>query len=306
MNNNNSMNNTTNRQNDMNINNNSSIHEDSYQTFNQNNLTNNNLNNTFLLEKEILDNRGNSNVDDDNVKMIGTRKNKKKKNYVENLDKIKPKNFKKRRMALAIICLAVISSAFVISSSFAKLTSTSTTTNSSKLEAGVLKLDFSKGNEAINLTNALPQTDNDALMNNNEYQFTITNTGNIPNEYTLNLDNTCTTDKIYKINHKEVVPDLCIPNNYIKVGISKNGNEYQVLTGTELNSTFTIDSGTLNVNEANNYKMKLWLSLDTPNEYNAKNKKVVIYSGNLNIIYNQIDTSKDNAVGVLDNLPNEE
>lgn len=270
--------------------------------YSQGSLHDTDLNNTFLLEKEILDNRGTSNVDDDNVKMIKTKIKNQRENYVEKLDKIKPKNFKKRRYALIIVCLAIISSAFVVSSSFANLTSTSNTPSTSKIEAGVLNLDFSKGNEAITLTNALPQTDNDALVNNNEYQFTITNTGNIPNNYSLNLNNTCSQTQKYKINHKEVTPDLCIPNYYIKVGLSKNGNDYKIISGTELSNTLTLDSGTLNVGERNNYKMKMWLSIETPNEYNAKNKKIVMYSGNINIVYNQIDTNEVNESGTLDNI----
>ena len=298
--NNNSMNNNTEGQNS--FSNNSNSIQNNFRDYSQNNFNNNaELNNTLLLEKEILDNRGYSNVDDDNVKMIKTKVGKKKKNYVEKVDRITPKNFKKRRTILAIICLAVISSAFVVSGSFAKLTSTSTTTNTSKLEAGVLKLEFNKGNEAINLKNALPQTKDDALMNNREYQFTIINTGNIPAEYTLNLDNTCTTSQKYKINHKEITPDLCIPDKYIKVGLSMNDGEYKILTRDEQRDTFIIENGLLNAGASNNYKMKIWLSIDTPNEYNAKDKKIVIYSGNLNIIYNQIDTSNNSG---LDNIEN--
>ena len=69
-------------------------------------MNNNNsfMNNDDSIEKEILESRGYSNVDDDDVVMIKPKIGKRKKNYVAKVGKLSPKNFKLRRTIIAIIC----------------------------------------------------------------------------------------------------------------------------------------------------------------------------------------------------------
>ena len=83
------------------------------------------------------------------------------------------------------------------------------------------------------MENALPQQDIEALDNNQEYSFTIKNTGTLAASYKLTLDNTCTLDRNYTLNNKQVLPDKCVPDSYIKVGIKKENNEYIVLEKEE-------------------------------------------------------------------------
>ena len=254
-----------------------------------NNDSFNNNNNDTSFEEEILDNRGVSNVEDDDVQMIRPKMGRNRKSYVEKVNKLAPKNFKLRRTIIAIVCVAVISLSFIISSSFANMTSTSKTNNTSKLEAGTMKLEFSKGSSAINLVDALPQNENDAILNNDEYLFTVSNTGDLTSEYTIMLNNTCDTDKTYKINKEKIKPDMCIPDKYLTVGISVNDSDYRVITKDETSNSYVIDKRQLNPNAVNKYKMKVWLALETPNDYNAKNGEKVFYSGNINIVYNQVE-----------------
>ena len=48
---------------------------------------------------------------------------------------------------------------------------------------------------------------------------------------------------------------------------------------------FVIEAGIINPQSTNKYKLKIWLDLNTPNDYNSKGEKNVLYSGNLDLIY---------------------
>ena len=242
------------------------------------------------IEKDILDSRGESNVVDDNVKMINPKRLR-KGNYIDKIDKIKIKNFKKRRLALSIVLVSVISASFIIGGSFAISSNTVETNSTSKVEAATMKLVFQDENKEINLNNGLPQTDNDALVNNDTYEFNITNSGNIETEYTLVLNNSCTTSQEYKVKGTSIKPDLCIPDNYIKVGLSTNNSEYKILKRDMNTNMFVIEAGIINPQSTNKYKLKIWLDLNTPNDYNSKGEKNVLYSGNLDLIYNQVTSN---------------
>lgn len=239
------------------------------------------------IEKEILDSRGKSNVDEDNIKMIDPKRLR-KKNYIDKIDKIKTKNFKKRKIVLAIILIGIVSMSLIIGGSFAVSSNTVETGSTSKIEAATMKLNFKNNNKEININNALPQIDDDAIANNDIYEFSITNSGDIEAEYTLVLNNSCTTSQEYKVNGNKVKPDLCIPDNYIKVGLSTNNGEFKIIKRDMNTNMFVIESGVLNSQSVNNYRLKIWLDVNTPNEYNSKGIKNILYSGNLNLIYTQV------------------
>lgn len=260
------------------------------------------MKNDDSIEKEILENRGKSNVEDDNVKMIKP-KVKKRKNYVKKVDKIKTKNFSNRRFILSLACVVVISLAFVIGGSFARTTTTKEGNSASKLEAGTMKLEFDNKNDTIALDNALPQDDNDAIMNNKEYSFDINNKGNLPSSYVLTLNSTCTEGNKYKVNNNDITADICIPENYIKVGLSVNDGSYNIISTNNNQNSLILDEGVLEVGGINKYKLKIWLDLSTPNTYNQKDKNVV-YTANLDLKYNQVDNSNNENTSSIDNTDN--
>ena len=53
------------------------------------------------------------------------------------------------------------------------------------------------------------------------------------------------------------------------------------------NDKYVLDADYLTPGETRNYKMKVWLDYDTPNEYNPGTDKIIAYSGKLNINYEQ-------------------
>ena len=248
--------------------------------------------NDYSIEKEILESRGQSNVEDEDIKMINARNTKKKKSYVEKVDKINTKNFRKRRLLITFICVLVLSFAFIIGGSFALSDDESKTDGTSTLEAGTMKLSFREEDSAINMNNALPQTKKDALLNNKTYEFSITNTGEIASNYFLSLDNSCTTSQSYKINGNLIRPDICIPDKYIRVALSTNGSDYKILQREDKSETFLLETGVLDSNKTNKYKLKIWLAVETPNNYNSKGTNNVVYSGILNLVYKQITNNE--------------
>lgn len=245
------------------------------------------------IEKEILESRGTSNVSDEDVNMIKARDKQKNADYVDRLNKLSPKNFKKRRLFLAFVSAIFIASAFLISGSFALKSNISKTDSTIEIEAGNLKLDFENSSSAIGMNNALPQTNQDAIANNNIYEFTLKNNGNISTEYTLSLDNSCTTNQTYIVNKNKVRPDICIPDKYIKVGLSTNEGNYKILTRNENDSAYVLEKGALAPNTKNTYKLKIWLTYDTPNTYNSNGSNNIVYSGNINVDYKQISSSNN-------------
>ncbi len=179
--------------------------------------------------------------------------------------------------------------ASLVGTSYAYLTHVSKTANNTVINAGNLALTFKNEANVITLDNALPQQDNDALATNTEYEFTIENTGSLPATYKITLDNTCTVGKSYTINGTSITADTCIPNEYIKVGIKEDGSDYKVLDykTSNNNNIYIIEANILQENKTRAYKMKIWLDYDTPNTYNSKNTKNIIYSGKLGLSYEQ-------------------
>ena len=92
------------------------------------------------------------------------------------------------RKKYIIISIIVISISIIalIGTSYALLTMTIEGDKEISLTAGILKVDFTEGDN-INLDNVAPMTDNQGLKTI-PYTFTITNTGNINAYYNVSLE----------------------------------------------------------------------------------------------------------------------
>ena len=92
------------------------------------------------------------------------------------------------RKKYIIISIIVISISIIalIGTSYALLTMNIEGEKEISLTAGILKVDFSEGNN-INLENAAPMSDTQGLKTT-PYTFTITNTGNIDAYYHILLE----------------------------------------------------------------------------------------------------------------------
>ena len=209
------------------------------------------------------------------------------KRFVDKFDRLKIKYKKDPKKFIMLVVSIVFVLALTIGSSYAYLTYISKTGNTTKIEAGTLALTFNNESNAITMIDALPMSDNQGLDGENEYEFTVENTGSLPASYVITLDNTCVAGKSYTIDGNSINADRCVPSQYIKVGLKIDSDEYKVLEYNENEASYILDAGSMNANSSKSYKMKLWLDYDTPNDYNSQGNLNIIYSGKLGLSYEQ-------------------
>ena len=248
------------------------------------------------------DNSSLENKESVNINMITKFKSFFKRSFNSKFNNLKVRYKKDPKKGLALVIAIVALFSTLVGSSYAYLQYVSKTNNSTVINAGTLALTFKDSSNSIMLTGALPQSDSDGLANSAEYEFSIENTGSIPANYRLTLDNVCSTSSSYSIDGTSVTPSLCIPNEYIKVAIKVGNKDYKVLEKKTINNetSYIIDADSLKSKLTRTYKMKIWLDYDTPNTYSSSGSNVVIYAGKLGLSYEQgslkkLDKSGANA-----------
>jgi len=194
--------------------------------------------------------------------------------------RIKYRKNKKKYLILMSAILAMLS--MTMGSSYAYLTYVSQTDNTITINAGTLALTFRNEENVIRLLNTLPVKDQVGLEQEDEYSFKIKNNGTIPAKYVITLDDVCETGNGL---------DLCIPDEYIKVGIKVGTSDYKVVERNDKDK-YVIETGSLEANGVQSYKMKLWLAHNTPDTYNAKSNLSIAYKGKLGLSYEQGEYKK--------------
>ena len=230
------------------------------------------------LEQEISSN--DNNTSEEEVQINVTRKRKRFDDF-----KIKYKKDKKKYLVTLSAILAMLS--MTMGTSYAYLTYVSQTDNTVTINVGTLALTFQNEENVISILNAVPMKDQAGLEQEEEYSFDVKNNGSIPATYKITLDNTCVTGSGL---------DLCIPDEYIKVGIKEGNKDYKVVERND-KSEYIIETGSLQANKSKSYKMKIWLAHNTPNTYNATNNQSIAYKGKLGLTYEQgevVPTALDN------------
>ena len=252
------------------------------------------------IEEEILENRKTKKEEQENIEVDIVKPKLKHRvfSFNKTFDNLKIKYKKDPKKFIVLAASILVAFSLVIGSSYAYLTYISKTNSITTIEAGTLALNFKNETNSISLNNALPIKDEEGLEGKEEYEFTIENTGSLPASYVITLDNTCVAGKSYTIDGTSINADICIPINYIKVGLKEGSSDYKVLEYNESESQYIIDAGSLNSNGTKTYKMKLWLDYDTPNDYNSHGTLDVIFSAKLGLSYEQgvanLDTSGAN------------
>ena len=223
------------------------------------------------LEQELSDNPV-QNEDDVEINVVKTKKD-------FNDFKIKHKRDKKKYLIVMSALCAMLS--MTMGSSYAYLTYVSETENTVVIDAGQLALSFYNEQNIISIEDAVPVKDQVGLASDQEYSFDVKNNGTIPATYKITLDNTCTTGANI---------DVCIPDEYIKVGVKIGTGAYKVIERND-KSEYIIDNGSLQSGGLNSYKMKVWLDHETPNTYNATGGQKIVYKGKLGLTYEQGKTN---------------
>ena len=207
-------------------------------------------------------------------------------NFFKRFQKLKVKEQTDKKRILSITLISVGIACLLIGSSMAYLLFEASGTTQT-ISAGTLQLSYTNESEAIILNNAVPQSDEQGL-NNNVYSITLTNTSTIKSYYELSLNNNCTVGNSYTVNGSSVTANVCIPNNYLKVAVKTNKDEdYTIKNGGNV-----ILKGYLEAKENISFEMIIWLTEETPNDYQGQTEtgtpRNVIYNGNFKIYTRQI------------------
>ena len=207
-------------------------------------------------------------------------------NFFKKFEKLKVKYKTNKKRILSITVTAVGIACLLIGSSMAYLLFEASGTTQT-ISAGTLQLSYTNESEAIILNNAVPQSDEQGL-NNNVYSITLTNTSTIKSYYELSLNNNCTVGNSYTANGSSVTANVCIPNNYLKVAVKTNKDEdYTIKNGGNV-----ILKGYLEAKENISFEMIIWLTEETPNDYQGQTEtgtpRNVIYNGNFKIYTRQM------------------
>ena len=207
-------------------------------------------------------------------------------NFFKKFEKLKVKYKTNKKRILSITVTAVGIACLLIGSSMAYLLFEASGTTQT-ISAGTLQLSYTNESEAIILNNAVPQSDEQGL-NNNVYSITLTNTSTIKSYYELSLNNNCTVGNSYTVNGSSIKADVCILNNYLKVAVKTNKDEdYKITSGSNV-----ILKGYLEAKENISFEMIIWLTEETPNDYQGQTEtgtpRNVIYNGNFKIYTRQL------------------
>ena len=207
-------------------------------------------------------------------------------NFFKRFQKLKVKEQTDKKRILSITLISIGIACLLIGSSMAYLLFEATGTTQT-ISAGTLQLSYTNESEAIILNNAVPQSDEQGL-NNNVYSITLTNTSTIKSYYELSLNNNCNVGNSYTVNGSSVTANVCIPNNYLKVAVKTNKDEdYTIKNGGNV-----ILKGYLEAKENISFEMIIWLTEETPNDYQGQTEtgtpRNVIYNGNFKIYTRQM------------------
>ena len=196
-------------------------------------------------------------------------------NFFNKFDKLKVK-YKDNPGVKISFLLGIISILFIfVGGSYAFIFKSVYTQSINTISAGSLVITLENTTPVISVNNAIPTPDDVALSDSTTYDFTLKNTGSINAKYKLSLINSCIVGNSYTVGDSSVKADVCIPAQYVKAGISKDGEDFKVVK-VDSDGNIILDSGLLERSASSSYKLKLWLDYDTPNSYNVKNKNTIM------------------------------
>lgn len=203
--------------------------------------------------------------------------------------KIKKESDKKRIVTLGATILGVL---IVLTGTSAAYLVNKVEGSNNKIVAGELVLSISGEDTSLNLAGAVPLSDSEGLNQEETHNFSLENTGSINAYYEIRLLNDCTVGSAITIGNESVTPDVCIPDNYVKVGIKKDDGNYSVKT---IGVNGVVFSGNIEKGETLNFSLKLWLDYNTPNDYQGITQagvlRNVIYNGQISLYMRQLPTN---------------
>ena len=178
-------------------------------------------------------------------------------------------NNNSKQVLLSVLGVAILVVA-VVGVSFAAFSYSKTGEKLNTITTGTITMDYTEDENAINLTNALPMTDDvgKALADTNQY-FDFTVSANITGTTTIN----------YAITAAKVTPDSTLPDDAVKVYLTDMDGtaDSQILaptkisgltptTGSEPSGTpsgqFILHTGTFTATSSHDYRLRMWVADD--------------------------------------------
>ena len=181
---------------------------------------------------------------------------------------MKNNNNNSKQVLLSVLGVAILVVA-VVGVSFAAFSYSKTGTQVNTITTGTISMNYVEGDNAINLTNALPMTDEvgKALADTNQY-FDFTVSANITGTTTIN----------YAITATKVDPDSTIPETGVKVYLTDMDGDAdaQILAPTKVSALqktssdvsgapdgdYKLTSGTFNATSSHDYRLRMWVADD--------------------------------------------
>ncbi len=159
----------------------------------------------------------------------------------------------KSALKIAVIVLSIVLVIVALSTAtYAIFFSESTAANPSNYKTGLLSIVANSKSEVISLSSPLPQTDEEGLKNE-PYIFTISNVGNLDYQFDIKLLSTSSQEET-------ILPQ------YIKLQI----NDGDVTTLSSLPGGVIDEDVVLEAQKSIDIKIRVWLSIDTPNSQIGK------------------------------------
>ena len=186
--------------------------------------------------------------------------------------RIRIKNKKRFGIVLSIVLVLIA----MISGTYSLFYHENTAQSKESYSTGILSIVAKSKSDNINLTNALPMTDEEGVLTE-PYVFTIENTGNL--DYNFNI-------RLLSTSENPINPD------YIKLKI----DDGEVTTLSSLTNSIIKENITLKAKEVMDVSIRIWLASDTPNTEIGKsfNSKIVTEG---QAVYTQVN----NEDGTLSN-----
>lgn len=152
----------------------------------------------------------------------------------------------------AILSVFVVAAIFGLGSSFGWFTQETKGTTDNDIEAAVFEVAYEGGEDAIQLDNAYPISDEEGLKTT-AYQFTITNKGNVGAIYQLVLSEHSITS---------------LDRKFLRYTLKKNDGEESA--PATLSNLTLLENQTLAPNQTDTYELKVWLSEGATNDAMGK------------------------------------
>ena len=166
-----------------------------------------------------------------------------------------PKITKKHAIVLVVALIALF--IIIVGGSYAFFTNT-VRGKEYVVYSGTLAVSYEKKTNVVNLNNTKPMTNTEGLATT-AYSFDVKNTGTIEEKYQVRL---------------EEDTNNTLPLEYVKISVYKNDTELLKPTKlSELSTNLVIGEGELDSLDSDNYKVRLWVDINTSNDMVGKEFK---------------------------------